>query len=92
MIRHTLQFDLPQQSGEKAKRSYVPSATSQGKRTQPMTPEPKRPAPEPPEEAPQQGQGRSKIKEQRLKRMVKQHPGRDEPRVDSVEPDELPPP
>lgn len=57
-----------------------------------MTPEPKRPAPEPPEEAPQQGQGRSKIKEQRLKRMVKQHPGRDEPRVDSVEPDELPPP
>jgi hypothetical protein len=57
-----------------------------------MTPEAKRPAPEPPEEAVQQGEGQSRVTDERLKQMVKQHPRRDEPKVDSVEPDELPPP
>lgn len=55
--------------------------------------------PEPPkeEEAPlepeiQQGEERSIGRDERLKRVIKQHPQRDEPRVDSVEPDETPPP
>lgn len=39
----------------------------------------------------QQGSGRSKAKDDRLKRAMKQHPKRDEPRVESVEPMELPP-
>jgi len=56
-----------------------------------MIPEKKVPQPEPPEAEIQQGHGRSKLKDTRLKRMVKQHPERDEPRVDSVEPDEMPP-
>jgi hypothetical protein len=56
-----------------------------------MIPEQKVPQPEPPEAEIQQGHGRSKLKDTRLKRMVKQHPERDEPRVDSVEPDEMPP-
>jgi hypothetical protein len=56
-----------------------------------MIQERKRPEPEPPEAEIQQGHGRSKLKDTRLKRMVKQHPGRDEPRVDSVEQDEIPP-
>jgi hypothetical protein len=56
-----------------------------------MIPERKVPEPEPREAEIQQGHGRSKLKDTRLKRMVKQHPERDEPRVDSVEPDEMPP-
>ena len=44
----------------------------------------------PPHEV-QQGAGRSKSRDDRLKRLVKQHPQRDEPRADSVERDELPP-
>ena len=47
-------------------------------------------APEPEPEI-QLGHGRSKAKDDRLKRVLKQHPQRDEPRVDSVEPDETPP-
>jgi len=39
----------------------------------------------------QQGAGRSKAKDERLKRAVRQHPKRDESRVESVEPMELPP-
>lgn len=39
----------------------------------------------------QLGHGRSKLKDERLKRALKQHPQRDEPRLDSVEPDETPP-
>jgi hypothetical protein len=39
----------------------------------------------------QQGAGRGKAKDDRLKRAVKQHPQRDEPRVESVEPSEMPP-
>lgn len=35
--------------------------------------------------------GRSKARDERMKQIVKQHPQRDEPRVDSVEDDELPP-
>jgi len=56
-----------------------------------MIPEKKVPDPEPPEAEIQQGHGRSKLKDTRLKRMVKHHPQRDEPRVDSVEQDEIPP-
>lgn len=52
--------------------------------------------PEPREEKPpepeiQQGDGRSIATDERLKRVIKQHPQRDEPKVDSVEPLELPP-
>jgi len=57
-----------------------------------MTSEAKQTPPGPPEEGLQQGEGRSRVTEERLKRAVKQHPQRDEPRVDSVEQDELPPP
>lgn len=63
-----------------------------------MMPESKKPEtestrrePEAPEAEVQVGHGRSKLKDTRLKRIVKQHPQRDEPRVDSVEPDEIPP-
>lgn len=56
-----------------------------------MIPEKKVPESAPPEPEIQQGHGRSKLKDSRLKRMVKQHPQRDEPRVDSVEQDEIPP-
>lgn len=38
----------------------------------------------------QQGETRGIAKDERLKRVVKQHPQRDEPRVDSVEPGETP--
>jgi hypothetical protein len=44
---------------------------------------PLRPAPDA-----QEGAGRSKSREDRLKRAIRQHPQRDEPRADSVEPDE----
>lgn len=40
----------------------------------------------------QQGGTRRIATEEALERVVKQHPQRDEPRVDSVEPDETPPP
>lgn len=33
----------------------------------------------------QQGNGRSRAKDDALKRVIRQHPQRDEPRVDSVE-------
>jgi hypothetical protein len=46
--------------------------------------------PAPPEADVQIGHGRSKVKDDRLKRVVRQHPKRDEPRVDSVEEDETP--
>jgi hypothetical protein len=39
----------------------------------------------------QQGAGRSRAKDDRLKRIVKQHPKRDEPRVESVEKSDTPP-
>lgn len=38
----------------------------------------------------QHGNGRSIAKDEQLKRVLKQHPQRDEPKVDSVEPDETP--
>jgi hypothetical protein len=48
-------------------------------------------APEPgPEPEVQLGHDRSKAKDDRLKRALRQHPHRDEPRVDSVEEDETP--
>jgi len=46
---------------------------------------PVRPAPDV-----QEGAGQSKSRDDRLKRLVKQHPQRDEPLADSVEPDEAP--
>lgn len=39
----------------------------------------------------QLGHGRSKAKDERMKEILRQHPQRDEPRLDSVEPDEAPP-
>jgi hypothetical protein len=38
------------------------------------------------------GLGRSKQRDERMKTLARQHPQRDEPRVDSVESDELPRP
>jgi hypothetical protein len=57
-----------------------------------MSPDQKRPEAEPPEPEIQQGDGRSRTKDDQLKRIIKQHPQRDEPRVDSVEKNETPPP
>lgn len=57
-----------------------------------MSPDQKRPEPPLPEPEIQQGDGRSRTKDDQLKRIVKQHPQRDEPRVDSVEKNETPPP
>ena len=48
-------------------------------------------APQPVPSGIQEGRERSKSRDEQLKRLVKQHPSRDEPRADSVEPDELPP-
>ena len=39
----------------------------------------------------QEGAGRSISRDERVKRATQQHPQRDEPKADSVEPDELPP-
>jgi hypothetical protein len=50
-----------------------------------------RPPARPPHEV-QGGQGRRKSRDERMKRLIKQHPQRDEPRGDSVERDEVPPP
>jgi hypothetical protein len=52
--------------------------------------EQRKPAP-PPEPEIQEGHGRSRAKDDEVKRIIKQHPLRDEPRVDSVEPHETPP-
>lgn len=46
----------------------------------------------PPEPEIQQSGGRSRVNDDRLKRVIKQHPQRDEPKVDSVEPGETPVP
>jgi len=54
-----------------------------------MSPENK--LPEPPRADIQQGKPRSKAKDDRLKRIVGQHPQRDQPAVDSVEQEDLPP-
>jgi len=55
------------------------------------TPEPKAPGPKAPEPEIQEGHNRGKSRDDRLKRAIKQHPKRDEPRVDSVEETDLPP-
>lgn len=39
-----------------------------------------------------QSSTRGSATDERLKRIVKQHPQRDEPKVDSIEPGETPPP
>lgn len=53
---------------------------------------PKPAAPAPEEAEIQLGHGRSKGADERLKRVLKQHPQRDEPKIDSVEQNEIPPP
>lgn len=53
--------------------------------------EKRKPAP-PPEPEIQEGRGRSRAKDDEMKRVIKQHPKRDEPRVDSVEETDTPPP
>ncbi|MBC7467944.1 MAG: hypothetical protein H7322_01330 [Ramlibacter sp.] len=54
--------------------------------------DPKRDAPPMSEAEIQQGGSRGIAADEMLKRVVKQHPQRDEPKVDSVEPDDTPPP
>jgi hypothetical protein len=54
-------------------------------------PEPERRKEEPPAPEIQQSDGRSIATDERLKRVIKQHPQRDEPKVDSVEPGDTPP-
>ena len=49
-------------------------------------------APQAPVAELQEDAGRSKSRDERVKRLVKRHPQRDEPRADSIESDELPPP
>lgn len=49
---------------------------------------PELPKEEPPQPEIQQGEGRSIVTDERLKRLIKQHPQRDEPKVDSIEPGE----
>src|SRR5512134_2594982 len=48
-------------------------------------------APAPPAHETQVGAGRSKSRDERIKRAIRQHPQRDEPKADSVERDDLPP-
>ncbi|HVO08842.1 MAG TPA: hypothetical protein VMT83_18780 [Burkholderiaceae bacterium] len=55
-------------------------------------PRPSPAEPPPVEQEIQQSGGRSIVKDEHLKRVIKQHPQRDEPRVDSVEPGETPAP
>ena len=58
-----------------------------------MSPERKSPEPAPPPEPEiQEGHERSRVKDDEVKRIIKQHPLRDEPRVDSVEENETPRP
>jgi len=56
------------------------------------TPEPKTPESNTPEPEIQEGHTRGKARDDALKRVIKRHPQRDEPRVDSVEDMDLPPP
>ena len=44
----------------------------------------------PPDDVQEGSGGRSKSRDDRVKRIIRQHPQRDEPRADSVEPDDLP--
>lgn len=53
--------------------------------------EPEVPEAEAPEAEVQQGTGRGISRNERVKRVIKQHPRRDIPRVESVEPPEAPP-
>lgn len=59
-----------------------------------MKPEQERKRDEPPmtEAEIQQGSSRGIATDERLKNVIRQHPKRDEPKVDSVEPGEIPPP
>jgi hypothetical protein len=57
-----------------------------------MIQEKKLPGPEAPEPEIQEGHNRSKARDDQLKRIIKRHPKRDEPRVDSVDEMDLPPP
>jgi len=57
-----------------------------------MIQEKKNPERETPEPEIQEGRSRGKARDDKLKRIIKRHPKRDEPRVDSVEDSDLPPP
>lgn len=57
-----------------------------------MIQEKKTPQPEKtPEPEIQEGHTRGKARDDKLKRIIRQHPQRDEPRVDSVDDTDLPP-
>ncbi len=56
-----------------------------------MIQEKKTPERETPEPEIQEGHNRGKVRDDTLKRIIKRHPKRDEPRVDSVEETDLPP-
>ena len=56
-----------------------------------MIQETKTPKSETPEPEIQEGRSRGKARDDKLKRIVKRHPKRDEPRVESVDDLELPP-
>lgn len=57
-----------------------------------MIQEKKPPQPKTPEPEIQEGHTRGKARDDKLKRIIKRHPKRDEPRVDSVDDADLPPP
>lgn len=56
-----------------------------------MIQEKRTPKPEAPEPEIQEGHNRGKARDDQLKRIIKRHPQRDEPRVDSVDEMDLPP-
>jgi hypothetical protein len=56
-----------------------------------MMQEKKTPKRETPEPEIQEGQSRGKVRDDKLKRIIKRHPQRDEPRVESVDDFDLPP-
>jgi len=56
-----------------------------------MIQEKKAPELETPEPEIQEGGSRGKARDDKLKRIIKRHPKRDEPRVDGVEASDLPP-
>jgi hypothetical protein len=56
-----------------------------------MIQEKKTPKSETPEPEIQEGHSRGKARDDKLKRIIKRHPKRDEPRVEGVEETDLPP-
>jgi len=56
-----------------------------------MIEEKKTPKPEMPQPEIQEGHSRGNARDDKLKRIIKRHPKRDEPRVDDVDDKDLPP-